>query len=157
MPKQHIEYFTSPLGVIQIAANETALELVQFVYAPSSYLLPSALTQQCCTQLSEYFSGNRTQFTLPLDFSTSSPFEQSVWTALQQIPFSETTNYLSVAQSIGKPTASRAVGRACGSNRWMIVVPCHRVIASSGKLSGYAYGVQRKSALLEFERAQSKP
>lgn len=106
-------------------------------------------------QLNEYFAGDRVEFDLPLAFS-GTPFQETVWRALLQIPYGETTTYRELAESIGRPTASRAVGLANGRNPIGIVVPCHRVLGSDGSLTGYAAGVECKRRLLELERARRK-
>ena len=102
-------------------------------------------------QLSEYFAGDRTDFDLDLAPS-GTDFQRKVWTALSQIPYGTTESYGQLALRIGQPTASRAVGLANGRNPIAIVVPCHRVIGSSGTLTGYAGGLERKRWLLEHER-----
>lgn len=102
-------------------------------------------------ELREYFAGHLRDFTVGL-YLPGSPFERSVWTALQRIPFGETTSYSRLAFRLGSPGAARAVGRANGRNRVAIVVPCHRVIHEDGTLCGYGGGLWRKEKLLELER-----
>jgi methylated-DNA-[protein]-cysteine S-methyltransferase len=102
------------------------------------------------TQLDEYFRGERTTFDLVLA-PHGSEFQRAVWAALLEIPYGETASYVDIARRIGLPTASRAVGAANGSNPLPIVVPCHRVIGASGKLTGYAGGLERKRLLLDLE------
>lgn len=102
-------------------------------------------------QLDEYFQGVRTQFDIPLDVSFGTPFEQLVWRALQQIPYGQTISYATLASNIGKPTAFRAVANANGKNPISIIIPCHRVIASDGRLGGYTGGVDIKKQLLNLE------
>lgn len=101
-------------------------------------------------QLSEYFTGKRKSFSLPLDMR-GTPFQNSVWEALLAIPFGETRSYGELAKQLGNPRATRAVGAANGRNPISIVVPCHRVIGSSGKLTGFAGGLDVKARLLELE------
>jgi methylated-DNA-[protein]-cysteine S-methyltransferase len=101
-------------------------------------------------QLGEYFAGKRTRFALPLDFS-GTEFQRTVWRALLTIPFGETRSYSQIAAQIGKPTAARAVGAANGRNPISIVAPCHRVIGSSGELTGFAGGLEAKARLLALE------
>ncbi|HEX9615255.1 MAG TPA: methylated-DNA--[protein]-cysteine S-methyltransferase [Bacteroidota bacterium] len=105
-------------------------------------------------ELSEYFSGTRTKFSVPLVFP-GSPFEQKVWKALLTILPGQTVSYEDIAKKIGLPKSSRAVGRANGMNRIAIVIPCHRVINKSGELGGYGGGVWRKKKLLELEKNAS--
>lgn len=102
-------------------------------------------------QLSEYFAGDRLAFDLPLKL-LGTPFQQTVWQQLAKIPFGETISYAELARRVGQPTASRAVGAANGRNPISIIIPCHRVIGASGKLTGYAGGVQKKNWLLEHEQ-----
>jgi methylated-DNA-[protein]-cysteine S-methyltransferase len=103
-------------------------------------------------QLALYFEGELTQFDLPLA-AAGTPFQQQVWEALKAIPYGVTLSYGEVARRIGMPSASRAVGMANGRNPIGIIVPCHRVIGASGKLTGYGGGLPRKQALLAFEAA----
>ncbi|TYB49231.1 methylated-DNA--[protein]-cysteine S-methyltransferase [Actinomadura chibensis] len=102
-------------------------------------------------QLSAYFAGDLTEFDLPLNLQ-GTPFQQRVWTALQQIPYGETTTYGQLAAELGKPSASRAVGLANGRNPISVIVPCHRVVGANGDLTGYGGGLDRKRYLLDFER-----
>ncbi|MCU1686583.1 MAG: methylated-DNA--protein-cysteine methyltransferase [Amycolatopsis sp.] len=106
------------------------------------------------SQLKEYFAGQRTDFDLPLNL-IGTPFQQRVWTALQGIPYGETVSYGQLAEELGQPTASRAVGLANGKNPVSIIVPCHRVVGAKGDLTGYGGGLDRKRYLLDFERADS--
>jgi AraC family transcriptional regulator, regulatory protein of adaptative response / methylated-DNA-[protein]-cysteine methyltransferase len=102
-------------------------------------------------ELGEYFSGRRIQFTLPLD-TPGTPFQQSVWRILQDIPYGETRSYKEQAARLNKPKAVRAVASANGHNRVSIIIPCHRVIGSDGSLTGYGGGLHRKQWLLDFEK-----
>jgi methylated-DNA-[protein]-cysteine S-methyltransferase len=101
-------------------------------------------------QLNEYFTGERTDFDLPLA-PRGTPFQLSVWAALLEIGYGETWSYAKLAARIGLPNASRAVGSANGSNPLPVVIPCHRVIGASGKLTGYGGGLDRKRILLDLE------
>lgn len=103
-------------------------------------------------QLEEFFAGERRAFDLPLR-PAGTPWQQRVWAALRDIPYGATTTYGALARQLGVPRASRAVGHANGANPLSIVVPCHRVVGASGRLTGYAGGLERKAALLELERA----
>jgi len=101
-------------------------------------------------ELDEYFTGRLREFTVPLDMR-GTPFQRQVWELLRGIPYGETRSYGQIAHALGNPTAVRAVGGANGSNPVSIVVPCHRVIGSDGKLTGYGGGLDRKEALLNLE------
>ncbi|MFG2088706.1 MULTISPECIES: methylated-DNA--[protein]-cysteine S-methyltransferase [unclassified Spirillospora] len=102
-------------------------------------------------QLSAYFAGELTEFDLPLTLR-GTPFQQRVWGLLREIPYGETATYGQLATEMGKPSASRAVGLANGRNPISVIVPCHRVIGSTGGLTGYGGGLDRKRYLLDFER-----
>jgi methylated-DNA-[protein]-cysteine S-methyltransferase len=102
-------------------------------------------------QLTAYFAGTLNEFELPLQMQGTA-FQQRVWEALKSIPYSATLSYGELAQQIGQPKASRAVGLANGRNPISIVVPCHRVIGANGKLTGYGGGIERKQWLLNHER-----
>ncbi|MEV5608775.1 methylated-DNA--[protein]-cysteine S-methyltransferase [Streptomyces sp. NPDC052225] len=102
-------------------------------------------------QLHAYFQGELTTFDLPLHLN-GTPFQRSVWQQLQQIPYGETRTYGELADALGKPAASRAIGLANGKNPVGVIVPCHRVIGANGSLTGYGGGLDRKRRLLDFER-----
>jgi methylated-DNA-[protein]-cysteine S-methyltransferase len=114
----------------------------------------SAPFREVTRQLTDYFRGKRTSFDLPLH-PKGTPFQMTVWKALTQIPYGETRSYGDVARAVGRPRAVRAVGLANGRNPLPIVVPCHRVIGSTGKLVGYGGGLPTKQALLDREREVS--
>jgi methylated-DNA-[protein]-cysteine S-methyltransferase len=101
-------------------------------------------------QLEEYFAGQRREFDLPMAFF-GTPFQRRVWTALREIPYGETVSYGELADLLGLPTAARAVGLANGKNPIGIIVPCHRVVGSTGDLTGFGGGLGRKRYLLDFE------
>jgi methylated-DNA-[protein]-cysteine S-methyltransferase len=108
---------------------------------------------QAVGQLRAYFAGERTTFDLPLDLQAGTPFQQSVWQALLAIPRGGTTSYAELGRRLGRPQAARAVGAAVGRNPLSVVVPCHRVLGTGGSLTGYAGGLERKTALLALEGA----
>jgi methylated-DNA-[protein]-cysteine S-methyltransferase len=101
-------------------------------------------------QLEEYFAGERTQFDLPLELE-GTPFQKDVWLALGEIPYGKTISYAELASMVGRPTAFRAVGQANGANPIPIVLPCHRVLASGGRIGGYGGGLDMKRQLLALE------
>lgn len=150
----------SPLGPLLLATSAHGLVGVWFTdqrYRPSATEAwredaEHPVLQEAAIQLARYFCGESAAFTLPMDLSIGTPFQQTVWSALLQIPSGLTENYSQVAQRIGRPTAARAVGTAIGRNPLSIVVPCHRVIGATGALTGYAGGLDRKAALLRLER-----
>lgn len=149
----------SPLGRMLLAATDRGLAGVWFEgqrHGPDArgWREDGAHVVLCraIAQLQEYFAGRRSTFDLPLDLQ-GTPFQKSVWQALLAIPCGSTTSYAAIGQRIGKPSASRAVGAAVGRNPVSIVVPCHRVLGTGGALTGYAGGLERKSALLKLEGA----
>ena len=149
----------SPIGSIFIAADNIFLRAITFdrneekIRATLSGFKHKSNTiiKQTQTQLQEYFAGKRTEFDLPITF-TGTPFQNQTWHALLTILYGETRSYSEQALLIGNPKAIRAVGRANGLNPIGIVVPCHRVIGKSGKLTGYAGGLDKKIFLLDLER-----
>lgn len=118
------------------------------------------LFKQVKEEITDYFDGKLSNFSIPLYF-IGTEFEKRVWTELLNIPYGKTRSYLEMAKLVGNPTAFRAVARANGSNNISIIIPCHRVIASDGKLQGYGGGLWRKEKLLRLEASKgnslSKP
>ncbi|CAN5784207.1 methylated-DNA--[protein]-cysteine S-methyltransferase [soil metagenome] len=152
--------YPSPMGKLLLAASERGLAGVYFEghkhFSGSSGWQRDdthAVLQQTVQQLDAYFAKQRQQFDLPLDLSGGTAFQQEVWQALLALPFGSTASYASIARHIGRPAAVRAVGAANGRNPISIIVPCHRVIASSGALTGYAGGLANKKILLTLESA----
>ncbi|MGR5068812.1 methylated-DNA--[protein]-cysteine S-methyltransferase [Vibrio alfacsensis] len=155
--KSRYTIMPSPLGMVTIQANGQGLLGIWFETCTTK---PDSLGErddQCPvlsltrTQLDEYFSGLRNEFDLPLA-AIGTEFQTQVWHALTTIPYGETWSYQDLANAIGNSKAVRAVGLANGKNPISIVVPCHRVIGKSGKLTGYAGGVERKQRLLALEQ-----
>lgn len=153
-------HWQGPLGAMIVAATGNGIAGVWFEgqkHMPEHSRWPEAAGNPhilaAIAQLQEYFEGKRSTFDLPLDLAAGTLFQQSVWRALVAIPHGATTNYRALGRGIGAPTASRAVGAAVGRNPVSIVVPCHRVLGTGGALTGYAGGIERKSALLKLEGA----
>ncbi len=142
-------------GPMTIADDGAAITFVRFGHEPGASFQGSGLTSRAAEQLNEYFSGHRTQFDLPFNLK-GTPFQRAVWGALSEIPFGETRTYAQIAEAIGKPHASRAVGAACRENPMLVLIPCHRVLGSDGNLRGYAGGIDQKERLLALERALSR-
>lgn len=159
---------TTPLGPMLAGASDDGVCLLEFderprierqtaavarhlgcVFAPDSHPHIDTLRDE----LDAWFAGERTGFTTPLALA-GTPFERAVWHELQRIPHGETRSYDAIARALGKPGASRAVGRANGANRIAIVVPCHRVVRADGALGGYGGGLWRKRRLLAIEGAR---
>ena len=145
--------YKSPVGELLIVCTETALLSlgVRKVQESAEDKENNPVVQQTIKELEEYFAGNRKVFTVPLDLR-GTEFQKKVWEALREIPYGETRSYKEIAEKIGNPKASRAVGMANHRNPIGIVVPCHRVVGANGKLTGYAGGIPMKQALLELEK-----
>jgi methylated-DNA-[protein]-cysteine S-methyltransferase len=148
------QYYNSPIGWLSISTSDDFLTSIHFLdEEPELGSSDSnAIIQQTITELSEYFEGNRTQFSIPLK-PEGSEFQQTVWAQLQQIPYGQTTTYGTLAEKLGNPNKVRAVGKANGQNPIPIIIPCHRVIGADNRLVGYAGGIARKKFLLKHEGA----
>ncbi|WP_302048368.1 methylated-DNA--[protein]-cysteine S-methyltransferase [Megamonas funiformis] len=139
---------------LYLVATETHLINIQFTQPQKALLQTTELLSMATIQLDEYFQGKRTIFSLPFKL-TGTPFQLAVWKELQNIPYGKTTSYKEIAQKINKPKACRAVGMANNKNPLPIIIPCHRVIGSNGKLIGYAGGLKLKNYLLELEQSHT--
>jgi methylated-DNA-[protein]-cysteine S-methyltransferase len=143
-------YCESPIGLIEIGATPDGIASLLFVERRGEGSAPSSIVDEAVRQLREYFAGSRRQFDLPLDL-TGTEFQRLVWRHLLTVPFGQTASYRDVAAAIGKPRAVRAVGAANGQNPISIIVPCHRIVGSDGRLVGYGGGLWRKEWLLKHE------
>lgn len=139
---------------LYLVATETHLINIQFTQPQKALLQTTELLSMATIQLDEYFQGKRTTFSLPFKL-TGTPFQLAVWKELQNMPYGKTTSYKEIAQKINKPKAYRAVGMANNKNPLPIIIPCHRVIGSNGKLIGYAGGLKLKNYLLELEKSHT--
>ncbi len=139
---------------LYLVATETHLINIQFTQPQKAMLQTTELLYMATIQLDEYFQGKRTTFSLPFKL-IGTPFQLAVWKELQNIPYGQTTSYKEIAQKINKPKAYRAVGMANNKNPLPIIIPCHRVIGSNGKLIGYAGGLNLKNYLLELEKSHT--
>lgn len=152
-------YIGTPVGKLGITASDRAVTRIFFAHecgagadikeAPAGENTP--LLRQAAAELAEYFTGMRRAFSFPLA-PVGTPFQQAVWNALRTIPYGESRSYKQIAEQIGNPKACRAVGMANNRNPIAIVVPCHRVVGSSGTLVGYAGGLDTKAYLLRLEK-----
>ena len=148
----------SPVGELKLVANGSRLAAILWEndkpdrvrLGPMTEEPDNPVLRKTAQQLEEYFAGGRDRFELELDF-VGTDFQKKVWAALLTIPFGETRTYSQIAEQIGNPTAVRAVGAANGRNPISIVAPCHRVIGASGKLTGFAGGLEAKERLLVLE------
>jgi len=148
----------SPVGKLKlVASNEGLVAVLWQNDRPSRVRLGELVADdrhpillKAERQLGEYFAGKRKEFSVPLDMR-GTPFQKNVWEALLAIPFGETRSYGQLAKQLGNPNATRAVGAANGRNPLSIIVPCHRVIGSTGKLTGFGGGLETKAHLLSLE------
>ncbi|MBX9784944.1 MAG: methylated-DNA--[protein]-cysteine S-methyltransferase [Chitinophagaceae bacterium] len=146
-----VDYFSSPVGIIRIEADEAGITVVSFNDNDERKTVKSsALLNYTKQQLQEYFEGTRKTFELPLH-GQGTAFQQKVWNELLHIDFGITATYLQMAKRLGDVKVIRAAASANGKNPIAIIIPCHRVIGADGKLTGYAGGLHRKQWLLEHE------
>lgn len=156
----HTTHIDSRLGGVTLAATDAGLAGLWFDRQRHEPDMTGWMRNdshpvllEAAAQLRDYFDGKRDRFDLPLDLSHGTAFQQSVWQALLAIPAGKTVSYGALSAGIGNPAAVRAVGAAVGRNPISVIVPCHRVLGTDGSLTGYAGGLERKSALLELEGA----
>lgn len=155
-------YMDSPVGALKLVAHDHALVAVMWDNEDHKRVRLAELIEdhqhpmllRVKKQLEQYFAGQRQQFDLPLDFK-GTDFQQQVWQTLLTIPYGETRSYKEIAVQIGNEKAVRAVGAANGKNPISIIVPCHRVIGSSGALVGFAGGLDKKQILLSLEQSKA--
>lgn len=149
----------SPIGKLRLAGNEKGLRQLSFVSGQHTRAVAKEWVRdekpfkEATRQLRAYFRGELKEFDLALEMQ-GTDFQKSVWNELRKIPYGETRSYGQVAKRIGNPKAMRAVGAANGQNPIAIIVPCHRVIGSSGSLTGFGGGMDCKKRLLELEKGQ---
>lgn len=163
----HTAWIDSTIGTLRLASTAQGLAYLELPHSSGRGLdgwlrrcLPGAQREEgfapnraAAKQILEYLEGKRTAFSLPLDLRGTA-FQRRVWQALLEIPYGETRSYREVAQRIRHPRAVRAVGAANGANPVALVVPCHRVVASGGRLGGYGGGLELKARLLAMEQAR---
>jgi len=155
---------TTPLGTVLVAATDkgvckiafgddanTLIDQLAADFAQAGRVEDAARMEPFIAQIRAYLQGTRERFDLPLDIGATA-FQRRVWDALRRIPYGQTRSYTDIAESLGTPGAVRAVANACASNPVALAIPCHRVVARSGAVSGYRWGVERKKALLARER-----
>lgn len=153
-----------PFATLTVVSDGTAITGIYFdphthrpdpsTFGPQVDAETDAVLGLAARQLAEYFAGSRTEFELPLS-TDGNEFQERVWDRLRHIPHGDTITYGEIAAELGDVGMAQAVGGAVGRNPISIVVPCHRVVGSTGKLTGYAGGVERKAALLELEEPES--
>jgi methylated-DNA-[protein]-cysteine S-methyltransferase len=145
-------YCNSPIGPLRVCAVAGAVTAVEFAASPGKAQQPDAAALEAARQLAEYFEGRRREFDLPLA-PQGTAFQRAVWQQMLAVPYGSVTTYGRIAAAIGRPRAARAVGLASGRNPITVLIPCHRVIGSNGRLTGYGSGLWRKEWLLKHERS----
>lgn len=144
-------YMDSPIGVLQIESKGDVLYSMRIINNfTSEFVTPN--DNIIVKQLNEYFAGSRTVFNINKKL-IGTPFQLRVWQALEEIPYGETVTYKQIAEKIGQPKAVRAVGGAIHRNPIPIIIPCHRVVGSNGKMVGFAFGIGIKEWLLKLENS----
>ncbi len=151
-----VAYLDTPIGCLEVKGSLLGIQSIQRIdKLPSSDSIASiSVVNDCVMQLQAYFQGKLQVFDIALDWSGATDFYKSVWQQMLQIPYGRTTTYSEIAQKLNRPKAVRAVGMASKHNPIAIVVPCHRVIAKSGALQGYFYGLDVKAILLQLEQSK---
>ncbi|PGZ88161.1 methylated-DNA--[protein]-cysteine S-methyltransferase [Bacillus sp. AFS029533] len=148
-------YIDTPLGTLRIVGNAKGVSYIDFVKEDNDEIqkiVPPSL-KDAANELIEYFNGSRKEFSIQ-SIAKGTPFQESVWKELVKIKYGETASYADIANRIGNPKAVRAVANANARNPLSIIVPCHRIIGSNGKLTGYAGGLWRKEWLLNREQGR---
>ena len=151
----YIYTYQTKIGPITIHESNNKITKILINEKNSVNTEESNLTKQTIKEINEYLDHKRTDFTIPLA-PQGTDHQIKVWNELKKIPYSETRTYKELATSLGNPNASRAIGSACGKNPIMIIVPCHRVIGTNGKLTGYAGGIGVKEKLIDLETKLGK-
>ena len=146
-------YYKSPIGVLEITLDNGTVIGLKVVESCDNISKTTGYFVEIVKQLDEYFAGKRTNFELNIS-PKGTEFQKKVWAELLKIPYGKTKSYQEIAEAIGKPNAQRAVGSACNKNPILLIIPCHRVISKTGKLTGFACGVDRKEQLLKLETNQ---
>lgn len=152
MTQIHVAYYRSEIGPLEITGSEEGILSVAFVDEAGNRPEVHPCLQECLEQLDQYFRGQRREFSLELQLEGTT-FQKKVWRQLMAIPFGRTASYKDIAVALGHEKAVRAVGNASGKNKMPIIIPCHRVIGSNGRLVGYGGGLWRKAWLLNHERS----
>ena len=150
-------YYLYSIGLLKITYFNNEIYKIEKVNEIYDYNERSLFTDNIDKEINEYLKGKRINFSFYNNLKAKgTKFQMTVWNELKNIPYGDTKTYKEIAKSIGKPKAIRAVASAIGKNPIMIIIPCHRVIGSDGKLHGYAYGLDLKKKLLAIEKAPTK-
>ena len=146
-------YYNSPIGILEIELKNDTIQRLRVVESRSKISERTGYFAEVVKQLDEYFAGKRTKFELNI-CPKGTEFQKKVWAELLKISYGKTKSYQEIAEAIGNTNAQRAVGSACNKNPILLIIPCHRVISKTGKLTGFACGVDRKEQLLKLETNQ---
>jgi len=148
-------YYNSPIGRCVITGSMGKITSILIEEETKNFAgqLPPYMAL-CVKELDDYFNNGLEQFTVELDMSQGTTFQQNVWTELLNIPYGRTTTYLKIAEKVSTKKAVRAVGRCVGRNPFIVIAPCHRVIGTDGSLTGFAHGLEAKRWLLELEKSK---
>jgi methylated-DNA-[protein]-cysteine S-methyltransferase len=153
MTDMFYNYFKSPIGLVEIGGTASEVTSLNFVERRREKTESNPLLDRAARQTAEYFAGKRQVFDLPISYQ-GTDFQERVWSQLLKVPFGKTASYQDIARGVGNSLAVRAVGAANGKNPISLIVPCHRIIGSDGKLVGYGGGLWRKEWLLKHEGCQ---
>jgi methylated-DNA-[protein]-cysteine S-methyltransferase len=151
--------FKSPIGIIRVFETNGRVSAIDIAVTGAKVTTsPSKVLNLAKSELEEYFAGKLKKFSFPMDLQSGTEFQRSVWKEIQKIKYGQVKTYKDIAEAIGKPLAARAVGGAVGSNPIPLAVGCHRVLGSSGKITGYSggKGLPTKRVLLKLEGIDSK-
>ena len=151
MIEKYIAYYKSKIGRIKIVSSKGMIVFVEFAKKNKRKSAEPYILKKCIKQVDEYFKGKRKNFSIDLQLEGTA-FQKGVWRQLAKIPFGRTVSYKDIAAAIGNKNAVRAVANAIGKNKISIIIPCHRVIGSNGKPTGYGGGIWRKEWLLRHEK-----
>ena len=146
-------YYKSPIGILEIEFGNNTIQRLRVVESCSKISERTGYFAEVVKQLDEYFAGKRVKFELNISLN-GTEFQKKVWAELLKIPYGKTKSYQEIAEAIGNPNAQRAVGSACNKNPILLIIPCHRVVSKTGKLTGFTCGIDRKEQLLKLEANQ---
>ena len=146
-------YYKSSIGILEIELRNDTIQRLRVVESCSKISEQTGYFAEVVKQLDEYFAGKITKFELNI-YPKGTDFQKKVWVELLKIPYGKTKSYQEIAEAIGNTNAQRAVGSACNKNPILLIIPCHRVISKTGKLTGFACGIDRKEQLLKLEANQ---
>ena len=152
MSDVYFDYYESPIGIVEVGGTSNAITLLKFVEAPRERFERHPFVSEVVRQVAEYFDRSRRKFNVKI-LLDGTDFQEQVWRELLNVPYGHTASYKDIANGIGRPKAMRAVGAATGRNPVSLIVPCHRIIGSNGKLNGYGGGLWRKEWLLKHEES----